>query len=254
MTLNLRTSTSSKTFPLLRTEDLENDAKDFHHLPFYIQIHVSIKSTTRPGLPVTLATWRTPLERENDLKPQHIEQQQNPQASEDEEMPISSPVWLNSALTPLRSTTDPSKRAAPPALGWVTHRRGGFSRDLRESWDFITVPPDGRELIIKHFLPRKVLRFYRKGGEEGDAQPEKGERFVIGPSANALGTFWWRWGDLNGDLANKKFRSDDWYDGKNDGGNQELAVGEEGLWLESEGVNGFGLTMEVENEAEVEFV
>ena len=116
------------------------------------------------------------------------------------------------------------------------------------------MPPDGRELTIKHFLPRKVLRFYRKGGGEGDAQPEKGERFVIGPNTNALGTFWWRWGDLNGDLANKKFRSDDWYDGKNDGGNQELSVGEEGLWLESEGVNGFGLTMEVENEAEVEFV
>ena len=254
MTLNLRTSTSSKTFPLLGTEDSENDAKDSHHLPFYIQIHVSIKSTTRPGLPVTLATWRTPLEKENNSKPQHIEQQQKPQASEDAEVPISSPVWLNSALTPFRSTTDPSKRAAPPALGWVTHRRGGFPRDLRESWDFITVPPDGRTITVKHFLPRKALRFYRQGGGEGHAQPEKGERFVIGPSANALGTFWWRWGDLNGDLADKKFRSDDWYDGKNDGGNQELAVGEEGLWLESEGENGFGLVMEVENEAEVEFV
>ena len=34
----------------------------------------------------------------------------------------------------------------------------------------------------------------------------------------------------------------------------EAAVGEEGLWLESEGENGFGLTMEMENEAEIEFV
>ena len=99
-----------------------------------------------------------------------------------------------------------------------------------------------------------MLRSYRQGSAEGDAQPEKGEVFVIGPSANALGTFWWRWGDLDGDLADKKFWSDDWYDGKNDGDNMEAAVGEEGLWLESEGENGFGLTMEMENEAEIEFV
>ena len=217
---------------------------------------MSIKFSTRPSLPVTLATWRTPLEREHNPKPKHNQQQQqqNPQASENAEAPVFSPVWLNSALTPLRSTTDASKRAAPPALGWVAHRRGGFPRDLRESWDFITVPPDGRDITVEHFLPREGLRFYRQGGGDEDAQPEKGERFVIGPSVNALGTFWWRWGDLNGDLADKKFLSDDWYEGKIDGGDRELAVGKEGLWLKSEGENGFGLTMDVENEAEVEFV
>ena len=116
------------------------------------------------------------------------------------------------------------------------------------------MPPDGREIVVEHFLPQEELRFYKQGGGEGDAQPERGERFVIGPSANALGTFWWRWGDLNGDLADKKFQSDDWFDGKDDGGDQELAVAEEGLWLKSEGENGFGLTMDVENEAEIEFV
>ena len=103
-------------------------------------------------------------------------------------------------------------------------------------------------------MPQEGLRCYRQSGGDGNAQPKKGECFVIGPSANALGTFWWRWGDLNGDLADKKFRSDDWYDGENNGRNQELTVGEEGIWLESEGENGFGLTMEVENEAEIEFV
>ena len=116
------------------------------------------------------------------------------------------------------------------------------------------MPPDGRDITVEHFLPREGLRFYRQGGGDEDAQPEKGERFVIGPSVNALGTFWWRWGDLNGDLADKKFLSDDWYEGKIDGGDRELAVGKEGLWLKSEGENGFGLTMDVENEAEVEFV
>ncbi len=116
------------------------------------------------------------------------------------------------------------------------------------------MPPDGREITVEHLLPREELRFYRQGGGNGDAQPEKGEQFVIGPSTNALGTFWWRWGDLNGDLADKKFQSDDWYDGKDDCGDLVSAVGEEGLWVKSEGENGFGLTMDVENEVEVEFV
>lgn len=47
-------------------------------------------------------------------------------------------------------------------------------------------------------------------------RPEKGERFVIGPSAGALRTFWWRWGDLEG----KKFWGDDWFEGEGVGGDQ----------------------------------
>lgn len=82
---------------------------------------------------------------------------------------------------------------------------------------------------------------------------------MIGPSAGALGTFWWRWGDLEGDLAGKKFRGDEWFEGEGVGGDQGgegsqvLERCEEG-WVESEDENGFGLTMDVENEAEVEFM
>lgn len=74
---------------------------------------------------------------------------------------------------------------------------------------------------------------------------------MIAPSEGALGTFWWRWGDLNGDLRGKKLMSDEWYDGK-EGDKHEYMKGEE--WAESEGENGFGLTMEIQNEVEIEFM
>lgn len=70
---------------------------------------------------------------------------------------------------------------------------------------------------------------------------------MIAPSERALGTFWWRWGDLEGNLEGKKFVSDEWFD-------REREDGEGEEWVKSEGKNGFGLTMEVENEAEIEFV
>lgn len=109
-------------------------------------------------------------------------------------------------------------------------------------------------MVVKHLLPRAGLRFYSTTDGEAVMGPKKGEKFVVAPSAGGLGTFWWRWGDLAGDLAGKKFRADEWWDG-DDGGEPE-AVSEErggGEWVESEGENGFGLTMEVENEAEIEF-
>jgi hypothetical protein len=71
---------------------------------------------------------------------------------------------------------------------------------------------------------------------------------VVGPSAGALGTFWWRWGSLEGDLKGKRFRADEWWDGDKGNG------AEGGDWVKSEGENGFGLTMEVENEAVVKLV
>lgn len=249
VTLNLRTTTSAGVFSLGPSpSSAGNDGGDAQSTPFYIQIHASVKSSIDPTRPVTLATWRTPLERP------HKRRGSEGQKSEEEvkgECPSSSPAWLESALTPLRSTADPNKLAAPAELGWIAHRRGGYARDLRESWDFLTVPAaeTHKEVVVRHILPRDGLRFYYKTG--GEARPEKGEKFVVGPSANALGTFWWRWGDLEGDLADKRF-SNEWWDGEEGDGNQMSTAEED--WVKSEGENGFGLTMEVVNEAEIEFV
>lgn len=108
----------------------------------------------------------------------------------------------------------------------------------------------GQEVVISHHLPLERLRFWSTNPDTDTKSvcPEKGERFRISPSEGSLGTFWWRWGNLDEDLAGKKFCNNEWFEGSMD----ESQHGEG--WLESEGENGFGLVMEVENETEVEFV
>lgn len=106
-------------------------------------------------------------------------------------------------------------------------------------------------MLVEQRLPVEKLQFWetRDDGYRDEVKPEEGEKWLIGPSEGGLGTFWWRRGDLEGDLKGKEFRNDGWFDGEK--GNRE---GEGEKWVESEGANGFGLTMEIENQAEVEFV
>ncbi len=238
MTVNLRTTVSSPTISLPHSNPDDSALPDT-----YIQIHASIKHSTHPALPVTLSSWRTPLERS--LAPEDS----------------SSPVWINSALTNLRSASSPDRYGGPPELGYKVHRRGGFARNLRESWDFITIPSfdSGEEVVVEHRLPVERLQFWKKrdDGYRDEVKPEQGEKWVIGPSEGGLGTFWWRWGDLEGDLKGKEFRNDEWFDGEKragEGGGGGSREGEGKEWVESEGENGFGLTMEIENQAEVTFV
>ena len=250
--ISLRTTTSSPTFQL--------DCEDQEPKPFYINIHASIKSSTCPDRPVTLATWKTSLERSLNHSSHSVDvlSLPVPQAS-----PTRSPVWLESALTAFRSTEQPTRSIAPYALGLIACYRGGFARNLREDWDFITLPaPDGdgadKEVMVQHAVPRKDMRFCDAEDPKATMEPRPGEKFVVGPSARGLGTYWWCWGDLATDLKDKKFRSDNWYmavshaeDDENEAEAEDFVARD---WVESEGENGFGLVMEVENKATVEFV
>ncbi|KAL8767363.1 MAG: hypothetical protein Q9209_006126 [Squamulea sp. 1 TL-2023] len=235
-TLNLQTTVSSTTISLPKSDSDASTLPDT-----YIQVHASIKHSTYPALPVTLSSWRTPLERSL-----------SPDSS-------SSPVWLNAALTYLHSTSNPDRYGGPPELGYKVHHYGGFARNLREDWDFITIPSleSGEEIVVEHRLPVEKLQFWKKrdDGYRDEVRPEKGEKWVVGPSEGALGTFWWRWGDLEGDLKEKQFWNDEWFVEKTENGEgREARRGEGKESVESEGENGFGLTMEIENQAEVEFV
>ncbi len=234
VTLNLRTTASPTTISLL-----DQDANPAAVPDICIQIHASVKHSAHPALPVTLSTWRTPLERSL-----------SPESS-------SSPVWFTSALTYLRSTSNADRYGGPPELGYRVGQRGGFARNLREDWDFLTIPSlaSGEEIVVEHRLPVEKLQFWKKrnNGYRDEVQPEKGEKWGIGPSEGGLGTFWWRWGDLERDLKGKEFRNDEWYDEK-PGNEEEDSQSEEKKWIESEGKNGFGLTMETENHAELTFV
>lgn len=110
-------------------------------------------------------------------------------------------------------------------------------------------------MVVEHRFPVEKLQFWKKRDDRyrDEVKPEKGEKWFIGPSEGGLGTFWWHWGDLEGDLKGKEFRNDEWFDGEKGDRNRERE-GEGETWVESEGANGFGLTMEIENQAEVEFV
>ena len=231
--LNLRTSTSEAFFPLD-----PNPSDDKPPSPFYVEIRVSIKSSIRPSPPVTLATRLTPLER--GLSPKS--------SSTNEYDESSSPVWINSGLTAFHSKETPGKTVAPFLLGFITCRRSGYSRDLRQSWDFLTIPPMSKgEIVVRHAVPREKIQFFNPESPPSSDRPDKGENFAIQPNPRALGTFWWRWGDLEQDLTKKKFRADHWYDGDED--EEEM----DEVWVDSEEMDGSGLTMEIENEAIVEF-
>ena len=73
-----------------------------------------------------------------------------------------------------------------------------------------------REVVVEHRLPVKELKFgqMKKGDEyRQEAKPERGEKWSIGPSQGGLATFWWHWGDLDGDLKENGFKNDGWFDG-----------------------------------------
>lgn len=141
----------------------------------------------------------------------------------------------------------------------MVHRRHGFARNLRESWDFLTIPSleSGEEVVVKHQLPLHTLQFWKKrnDGYRDEVTPEKGESWTIGPSEGGLGTFWWAWGDLRGGLREKEFRNDEWYDGEKGDADGKEGRGEDGTeWIFPEGENGFGLCMDIENQAVITFV
>jgi len=73
-------------------------------------------------------------------------------------------------------------------------------------------------------LPLEKLQFWhpKDDGYRDEVSPHKGEKFVIARSEGALGTFRWRWGDMEGELGGKKFMSDECYDGEKEDEQEEL--------------------------------
>ena len=147
---------------------------------------------------------------------------------------FSSPVWIDSALTYLRSDGNKDRYGGPPELGYKVHRREAFARDLRMDWDFITVPSleSKNEVIVEHGLPIGKLYFWQKRDDGGrdEVKPEEGEKWVIGPSEGGLGTFWWTWGSMEGDLKGKEFRNDEWFEEEKDGGKKGTGRERMGLY------------------------
>ena len=137
-------------------------------------------------------------------------------------------------------------------MGYRVHRRGFFARNLREDWDFIAIPSleSGKEVAVNHRVPIETLQFWRKreDGYRDEVKPEKGEVWVIGPREDGLGTFWWKFGDLEGNLRDKGFKNDEWFDSE-----QETEKSNGVDMVDNEGENGYGLTIDIQDQAEVTF-
>lgn len=76
--------------------------------------------------------------------------------------------------------------------------------DLRErGLTFLTVPGDGTEARVTHRLGWQRIFRHEEKLSKADLRP--GERFKMGVNDGYLGTSWWCFGDLEGDLAGKRF-------------------------------------------------
>ncbi|RYP42999.1 hypothetical protein DL768_010141 [Monosporascus sp. mg162] len=100
--------------------------------------------------------------------------------------------------------------------------------DLRErGYEFLTIPGDGSAVTVTHRLDwNRIFKYEEKLSKE-DLKP--GEKFRIGLNKRFIGTSWWCFGDLEGDLKGRRFYAwceDDFRDGRPDD-----AFLREGNWM-----------------------
>lgn len=81
--------------------------------------------------------------------------------------------------------------------------------DLREQGlDFLTIPGDGSAVTSTHRLAWERIFKYEEKLSKEDLEP--GEKYRIGLNTKFIHTGWWCFGDLKGDLKDKKFYT--WYE------------------------------------------
>ncbi|KAI0384096.1 hypothetical protein F5Y04DRAFT_235712 [Hypomontagnella monticulosa] len=98
---------------------------------------------------------------------------------------------------------DLSRRGISLGYFKVHEARRDDSSDLRElGYRFITVPGDGSSVEVTHRLSWERIFRYEEKRTKADLEP--GEKFEMSINRGYLGTIWWCWGDLEGDLKGKK--------------------------------------------------
>ncbi|RYP44981.1 hypothetical protein DL768_008618 [Monosporascus sp. mg162] len=90
--------------------------------------------------------------------------------------------------------------------------------DLRErGYEFLTIPGDGSPVTVTHRLDWNRIFKHEKKLSREDLKP--GEKFRVGFNRKYVGTSWWCFGDLEGDLKDRRFHAwceDDFSDGRPD--------------------------------------
>ena len=125
--------------------------------PFHIVVTARILTTPHPDRPITLQTHPSPLDGLH-----------------------------NRSFADINCTTDPTKRIVVWPTGWPQYRWD--SEDLRDAWDFVTIPPPGQgSLEVRHEVPR---------GKIEAAGVVAGERYRVSLTDKCLGTWWFAFARL----------------------------------------------------------
>lgn len=158
--------------------------------PFQLVLTVRIVPGTsrQPGRAITICTTDTVLDPSNPSNTHG--------------------VMSRGAFGPLRRINqhpdDPPKMIS---LGNWDHyfARREKPQDMRQrEWlRWLTIPADGTPVQVFHDMPlRRIFQYEDRLGKD-DVTP--GELYQIGLNDGYVGTMWWCWGDLEGDLRDKKF-------------------------------------------------
>ena len=178
-------STSSPTCQLLTTDESE--------APFQVVLTLSQEDSARPGCPITICTQGTvfaPSEGDDGLDTLAV-----------------------GTFSPLVSIKNPQKTINLGRLKpHYARGTGSKTSNLRErEWlHFLTIPADG-EVLVRHDMPITRMLKYEDCLVKDDLKPGESYQFHIIP--DYLGTTWWCWGDLEGDLKGKKLSA--WQEGIN---------------------------------------
>ena len=114
---------------------------------------------------------------------------------------------VKGALRPLQSTADPNRIITVAFCGHPNYGSKPDIPDLRERpWmRFETVPASEQgALIIKHDISLDRLFMFSHYLKAADVQPGEKFRVCMNPR-RAFQCPWWAFGDMNGDLKDKKF-------------------------------------------------
>jgi hypothetical protein len=182
--------TISVNDPTINAEEEEEEEEEEGKEPFKILISLRIVETTQPGQPITICTDAS------------VFALSSPDSDGDLDM-----LALRKAS--LASTSDASRRIN---LGMFNlHQRPDPERssDLKERpmTQLLTIPAEG-EVVIAHDLP--LARIFK---HEDSLKPADvvGETWRPKIFEGAIGTSWWCWGGLDGELKDKRLSA--WREG-----------------------------------------
>ena len=176
-------STSSPTLSLNAPEDPLN--------PFQIIIGLRIAESIQPGQAITICTKGTVFQPT--------------------EEGVSLDTLALGTISGLVSSTNLEKKISFGHFKLHLARRSDSqSPDLRKrDWlHFITIPAEG-QVQITHNLP--ISRIFRYEDRLSKDDLRSGESYRMRINPGYLGTTWWCWGDLEGNLMDKKLSA--WQEG-----------------------------------------